>query len=102
MIQGVEENRPWVENPQVQVDTGVRVDACSVENEVNNKKSWHAGAVEKIPHAIRSKCNRFEEFRRPEEDDESDDEDDEYVNEIPNLESSSDESSDEVVKSRGP
>eukprot|EP00973_Karenia_brevis_P050863 7064479-Karenia_brevis.AAC.1 len=75
MIQGIHDQGPWVEQPQVQVETGVRVDTCSIETDGSSKKSWHVGAVEKVPHAIRSKCNRFEKFRSPEEDNESDDED---------------------------
>eukprot|EP00973_Karenia_brevis_P076389 10611851-Karenia_brevis.AAC.1 len=53
MIQGVEDQGPWVEKTQVQVETGVRVDTCSVEKDGSSKKSWHVGAFEKVPHATR-------------------------------------------------
>eukprot|EP00973_Karenia_brevis_P059947 8342786-Karenia_brevis.AAC.1 len=101
MIQGVEDQGPWVDKPQVQVDSSVKVDACTVE--VDSRKSWHVGAVERVPYAARSTTNIFEKFWSPDEDAEmSDDENEEYVLEIPSLESSSDESDAKVEKSRDP
>eukprot|EP00973_Karenia_brevis_P008372 1133131-Karenia_brevis.AAC.1 len=64
------------------------------------KKSWHLGAIDIVPNAIRSKRNRFEKLRSKEEDNESDCEDEGVVS-IPHLESSSEESGDEKVE-RGP
>eukprot|EP00973_Karenia_brevis_P046905 6508069-Karenia_brevis.AAC.1 len=43
MIQGIEDQ-------SIQVDSSIKADACSVDV---GKKSWHVGAVERLPHAAR-------------------------------------------------
>eukprot|EP00973_Karenia_brevis_P012321 1673907-Karenia_brevis.AAC.1 len=88
MIQGVQDQGP-------QVDSGVKVDACSIEV---GRKIWHVGAVERVPYATRSRNNRFEQFRSKEDDEEMSDDEDEGVVQIPHFESSSGESGDEGVE----
>eukprot|EP00973_Karenia_brevis_P053766 7468956-Karenia_brevis.AAC.1 len=58
-----------VEDQNLQVDSGIKADACSIEV---GKKGWHIGAVERLPHATTVQSNRFEQFRSSEDDEEED------------------------------
>eukprot|EP00973_Karenia_brevis_P004827 663355-Karenia_brevis.AAC.1 len=84
MIQGIEDQ-------SIQVDSSIKADACSIEV---GKKSWHVGAVERLPHAARLQSDRWEQFRRSNEDEEEEEDEESDVH-TPHLESSSDESYDE-------
>eukprot|EP00973_Karenia_brevis_P008746 1182002-Karenia_brevis.AAC.1 len=79
MIQGIEDD-------SIQVDSSIKADACSIEV---GKTRWHVGAVERLPHTVRVKSNRWESFRESNDDDEDEDECDDVH--IPAPESSDEE-----------
>eukprot|EP00973_Karenia_brevis_P070590 9812962-Karenia_brevis.AAC.1 len=56
----------------MEVDSSIKADACSIEV---GTRSWHVGAVEKLPHALRLKSNRWESLRDSQDDDEDEDAD---------------------------
>eukprot|EP00973_Karenia_brevis_P057598 8011992-Karenia_brevis.AAC.1 len=80
MIQGVEgQEPPWVEKPQVNVDTGIKKDACCVDSR-GDSKSWHVGAVEHdVPHEVRRRTHGWERWRSDDDEDDDEDEDERNV-----------------------